>query len=72
MEVPAEVLIHNETLGLKGKAGRLLTISDQGYYEVNTKFGDRLHRVLLPIVDTVLIAQEPEELSLGGEIEIER
>ena len=72
MEVPAEVLIHNETLGLKGNAGRLLTISEHGFYEVNAKFGDRLHRVLLPISRTVLIAKQPEELSLGGEIEIER
>lgn len=72
MEVPAEVLIHNETVGMKGSRGRLLTISPQGYYEVNVKFGDRLHRVLLPIARTVIISQAPEETAAAEELEIER
>ena len=60
-EPPVEVLIHNELLGLKGREGVLLGISPDGYYEVTTEFGDRPHRVLLPIVATVLIAKDPEE-----------
>ncbi len=72
MEVPSEVLIHNETLGMKGAKGTLLTISPHGYYEVNVKFGERLHRVLLPISESVLIAQAPEEAVPGDAIEIER
>ncbi len=71
MELPTEILIHNALLGVKGARGTLLTISPHGYYEVNMKFGDRLHRVLLPIEETVLIAQEAEDA--GSEaIEIER
>jgi hypothetical protein len=72
MEVPAEVLIHNEILGMKGGQGTLLQISPDGYYEVNVKFGDRLHRVLLPISQTVVIAQQPEETVAAEELEIER
>lgn len=72
MELPAEVLIHNETVGMKGTKGTLLTVSPQGYYEANVHFGDRLHRVLLPIARTVLIHQTPEEAVMAGEIEIER
>ena len=61
MELPAEVVIHNTQLGMKGGHGRLLRISSEGYYEVNIALGDNLHRALLPVADTVLIAKTPEE-----------
>jgi hypothetical protein len=70
MELPAEVLIHNDLLGIKGGRGRLLQVSPDGYYEVNYPFGDSLHRMLLPVRGTVVIAVQPEEvLPTGGEIE---
>jgi hypothetical protein len=47
-------------------------VSPHGYYEANVPFGDRLHRVLLPIARTVLIHQQPEETATVGELEIER
>jgi len=72
MEVPAEVMIHNELVGMKGSRGTLLQVSPQGYYEANVKFGDRLHRVLLPVASTVVIWQQPEETVAGGEFEVER
>ena len=73
MEVPAEVLIHNELVGMKGAKGTLLTISPQGYYELNVRFGgERLHRVLLPITTTVLIARDAEEVVEEGAFEVER
>jgi hypothetical protein len=71
MELPTDVLVHNEQLGIKGGKGRLLQIGASGYYEVNLGFGDRTHRVLLPVAQTVLIAAEPEEAAAGG-LEIER
>jgi hypothetical protein len=71
MELPAEVLIHNETLGVKGGKGTLLQVSD-GYYEVNCVFGERLHRTLFPIQGTVLISREPEQTVGGEAMEIER
>ena len=71
MELPAQVLIHNQILGVKGTRGTLLSVSPQGYYEVNLKFGESTHRVLLPIAGTVVIASEVEET--GDEpIELER
>jgi len=63
MEVPSEVLVHSELLGLKGTRGRLLQISPNGYFEINLKFGDKTHRVLLPVERTVVIAEEPEEVA---------
>lgn len=71
MELPAEVLIHNELLGIKGGRGTLLRVAQEGYYEVNCRFGERLHRTYFPIGNTVLIAQNPE-VPTGMEGEIER
>ena len=71
MELPAEILIHNALLGMKGTRGTLLQISEGGYYVCNCVFGDKTHRVLLPIGSTVLIVQTPEE-SFGEVIEVER
>jgi len=71
MEIPNEVLIHNELLGLKGARGSLIRIAPEGYYEVNLRFGGNVHRVLLPIVTSVVIAAEPEP-NVGEQVEIER
>ena len=71
MELHTEVLIHNETLGVKGGRGVLLQISPDGYYEVNCVFGERVHRTLFPIHGTVLISREPEDAK-SPDLEIER
>ncbi|MBZ0113696.1 MAG: hypothetical protein K8J08_14620 [Thermoanaerobaculia bacterium] len=71
MDIPNEVLIHNQILGLKGSAGTLIQIYSDGYYEINLPFGSNVHRVLLPIGDTVLISKTPEA-DLGPGIEVER
>ena len=71
MELPAEVLIHNELLGIKGGKGTLLQVTPDGYYEVNCAFGERIHRTLFPIQGTVLIQRQPEDLT-RVDLEIER
>ena len=71
MELPAEVLIHNQQLGMKGAPGKLIAISANGFYEVNCAFGDKVHRVLLPIGSSALIAREAEPPPVEG-LEIER
>ena len=71
MELPAEVLIHNELLGIKGGKGTLLQVTPDGYYEVNCAFGERVHRTLFPIQGTVLIQRQPEDLT-RVDLEIER
>ena len=60
MEIPQDVLIHNEILGMKGAPGRLLRVTEVSY-EVICDFGDKSHRVLLPLAGTVLIQSEAEE-----------
>jgi hypothetical protein len=71
MELPAEVLIHSEILGIKGGRGVLLQVSPHGYYELNCQFGERMHRTFFPIQGTVLIQREPEQAT-PAELEIER
>ena len=71
MELPSDVLIHNELLGLKGGRGSLIRVASEGYYEVNLVFGQNQHRVLLPIHSTVVIHQEAED-SVQADFEIER
>lgn len=73
MELPIPVLIHNELLGLKGATGSLIQIYPEGFYLVSTAFGSKIHKVQLPINQTVLIAAEPEEEAVASEpLEIER
>ncbi len=70
MDLPAEILIHNELLGIKGGKGTLVAVSPHGYYEAKCGFGGKTHRVLFPIQSTVVIFREPEpEFEPGVEIE---
>lgn len=73
MELPLPVMIHNESFGLKGAHGSLIQINPEGFYLVTTSFGSKVHKVQLPINETILIHEEPEEETLTEEqIEIER
>lgn len=72
MEMPAEVMVHNEQLGMKGTRAVLLQVHPDGYYELNVRFGERVHRVMLPIGATAVIAKEPEPVAGPGAEEIER
>ena len=71
MDLPTEIQIHNQLVGLKGGRGTLVAIHPEGFYEVKCPFGKSTHRVLLPIQETVIIFREPE-LDYGSNIEIER
>ena len=71
MELPVPVLIHNELIGMKGAPGVLLNISELGFYEVNLSFGSNVHRVLLPVAETVVISRDPEEAE-DESLDIER
>ena len=72
MELPAEVKIHNDQLGMKGRDGRLIAIHPEGYYEITATLGEREHRLLLPIDSTILIASEAEEEWDAHQVDVER
>jgi hypothetical protein len=59
MELQTEVRVYNETLGVKGAKGRLIQISEAGYYEVALVMKERFHEVLLPISGTVILSAAP-------------
>ncbi len=71
MDLPAEVLIHNDLLGIKGSQGTLVAVSPHGFYEAKLRFKNATHRLLMPISQTVLIFREPEP-EYAEEFEIER
>ena len=71
MDLPSEVRLYNELLGLKANPGTLVMVSPDGYYEVKLTFGGNIHRVLLPVAATVIVFQQPEPTFAGAE-EIER
>ncbi|MEM1177540.1 MAG: hypothetical protein AAGM22_04295 [Acidobacteriota bacterium] len=71
MDLPAEVQITNEELGIKNGKGTLVAISPHGFYELRLSFNNRQHKVLVPISRTSMIFRQPEP-EFASEIEIER
>jgi hypothetical protein len=70
IEREAAIKIYNETLGAKGAKGRLVRVSEHGYYEVLIESAGRFYTALLPVASTVILAGEPEEAV--STIEVER
>jgi hypothetical protein len=75
IEREATVKISSELLanllgGVKAANGRLVRISDDGYYEVILNLQGGSYTTLLPIASTVIIATQPE--STVAAIEVER
>ncbi len=55
MDLPAEVQISNELIGMKGGRATLVAISNLGYYELRVAFNGRNHKVLLPTASTAVV-----------------
>jgi hypothetical protein len=74
IEREAPIRIYSEilanTLGAKMAKGRLVRVSDDGYYEVLLEASGKNYTTLLPIASTVIMAADPEEEL--GRIEVER
>ncbi|HET7293894.1 MAG TPA: hypothetical protein VFM88_15825 [Vicinamibacteria bacterium] len=74
IEREAPIRIYSEilasTLGAKMAKGRLVRVSDEGYYEVLLEASGKNYTTLLPVASTVIMAAEPEEEV--GRIEVER
>ena len=71
MEIPSKVSIFNRTLEIKGKAGTLIAINEDGYYEVVLEVQQRNHTVLFPIAETVVIFNEALP-TIAADFEVER
>ena len=71
MEIPSKVSVFNRTLEVKGKAGTLIAVNDQGFYEVILEVQQRNHTVLFPIAETVVIFNEAMP-TIAADFEVER
>ena len=71
MEVPAKVMVYNQLLGLAGTQGLLVTVRQDGCYELQLPSQGKVHTVLLPIAQTALVYAEAEP-EPAPEIDIER
>ena len=71
MEIPSKVSVFNRTLEIKGKAGMLVAISADGYYEIVMDVQQRNHTALFPIAETVLIFNEALP-AIAADFEVER
>ncbi|MEO8218230.1 MAG: hypothetical protein ABI718_14210 [Acidobacteriota bacterium] len=71
MEIPSRVAIFNTILEIKGKQGTLIAIDERGYFEVSMDVSGKLHTVLFPIDQTVLIFNEPLA-QVVADFEVER
>ena len=74
IEREATVKISSELLanllgGAKAANGRLVRISDDGYYEVILALQGGTYTTLLPIASTVIIATQPEAAVAAIEVE---
>jgi hypothetical protein len=69
IEREAAIKIYSEILGAKGAKGRLVRVSDEGFYEVTLESSGRDYTCLLPISSTVILAAEPEEQVATFEVE---
>ncbi|MEM1201809.1 MAG: hypothetical protein AAGN66_01120 [Acidobacteriota bacterium] len=71
MDLPAEVQISNEQLGVKNQKATLIAINTHGYYELRMSLNQRQHKVLVPIQQTSVIFRQPEP-EIPSDLEIER
>ena len=71
MEIPAKISIFNRTLEVKGKAGTLIAVNEDGYYEIVLEVQSRNHTVLFPIAETVIIFNEALP-TISADFEVER
>ncbi len=60
MEIPGKVSVYCPLIDAKGTAATLVTISPQGYYQVEVTIKGRQHVMFLPIAHTALYFAEPE------------
>jgi len=70
MDMPQEVFVYSQILGLSGTQGTLIAIRPEGYYELRLVSKGRPHAALLPISQTGLVAVEPvPEIAMESAIE---
>ena len=57
MDLETPVWVYNDRLGAKPAKGRLIRVSEQGFYEVALEIEQGVFQAYLPIGTTVLLAR---------------
>lgn len=70
MEIPGKVSLFCPLVDAKGTAATLVSISPEGYYQVEVAIKGRVHVMFVPIAHTAMYFSEPEpEVDRSFEIE---
>jgi len=71
MEIPGKVSLFCPLVDAKGTAATLVSISPEGYYQVEVAIKGRVHVMFVPIAHSALYFAEPEA-EVDHSFEIER
>ena len=71
MEIPGKVSVYCPLIDAKGTAATLVSISDNGYYQLEVQIKGRTHVMFVPVAHSALYFSEPEAIP-DPEFEIER
>jgi len=71
MEIPGKVSVFCPLIDAKGTAATLVSINQQGYYQLEVPIKGSTHVMFLPVAHTALYFTQPEPVAEEG-FEIER
>lgn len=71
MEIPGKVSVFCPLIDAKGTAAMLVSISPQGYYQLEVSIKGARHVMFLPIAHTAMYFSDPEPIAEEG-MQIER
>ena len=71
MEIPGRVSVYCPLIDAKGTAATLVSISDNGYYQLEVQIKGRTHVMFVPVAHSALYFSDPEPIP-EPEFEIER
>jgi hypothetical protein len=66
MEIPGKVSVYCPLIDAKGTAATLVSISPQGYYQVEVPIKGMTHVMFLPVAHTALYFSDPDRVRLRG------
>lgn len=73
MEIPGKVSLYCPLIDAKGTAAKLISVSPDGFYQLEVAVKGRLHTMLVPIAHAAVYFNEPEpDVESDSAFEVER
>jgi len=70
MEIPGKVSLYCPLIDAKGTTVTLVSVSPQGYYQIQATVKGKVHTMFVPVAGSALVFMEPEpEVEEGLELE---